>query len=103
MKIIYNKLIPFKGFRAINLFGVVFARQEAGKLPASIIRHETIHTAQMQELWYVPFYLIYFIEWLVRLLQHGNAYQNISFESEAYAMQDNPEYLSSRRRWAMWR
>ena len=27
MKLIYNKFIPFKGFRAINLFGVCFVRE----------------------------------------------------------------------------
>ena len=27
-KIIYNKFIPFKGYVAINLFGIIFARKE---------------------------------------------------------------------------
>ena len=26
MKIIHNKFIPFKGYKAINLFGIVFVR-----------------------------------------------------------------------------
>lgn len=29
MKIIYNNLIPFKGYKAINLFGLVFVRKGA--------------------------------------------------------------------------
>lgn len=29
MKIIRNKYIPFKGFRAINIFGVLFVRGNA--------------------------------------------------------------------------
>lgn len=29
MKIIYNDIIPFQGFKAINLFGILFARKEA--------------------------------------------------------------------------
>ena len=29
MKIIYNNIIPFKGFKCINLFGVLFARKDA--------------------------------------------------------------------------
>jgi hypothetical protein len=41
MKIIYNKVIPFKGFKAINLFGFLFARKP---LSESDINHETIHT-----------------------------------------------------------
>nr|DAE36180.1 MAG TPA: hypothetical protein [Bacteriophage sp.] len=28
MKIIYNDIIPFPGFAAINLFGVIFARKK---------------------------------------------------------------------------
>lgn len=26
MKVIYNKFIPFKGYKAMNLFGIVFAK-----------------------------------------------------------------------------
>jgi hypothetical protein len=29
MKIIYNKIIPFPGYKAINLFGILFARKNA--------------------------------------------------------------------------
>ena len=28
MKIIYNNTIPFKGFKAMNLFGVLFVRND---------------------------------------------------------------------------
>lgn len=27
MKVVYNNLIPFKGYKAINLFGIIFARK----------------------------------------------------------------------------
>lgn len=43
--IIYNNIIPFKGFDAINLFGVIFARKEYGELSDKVINHEKIHTA----------------------------------------------------------
>lgn len=39
MKIIYNKWIPFKGFCAINLFGVIFARKGCKVTPRTI-NHE---------------------------------------------------------------
>ena len=29
MKIIRNKIIPFKGFKAINLFGILFVRGDS--------------------------------------------------------------------------
>lgn len=103
MKIIYNKYIPFKGFLAINLFGVMFVRGTWRDINARILNHEKIHTAQMRELGYLPFYLLYVLEWLIRLLGKGNAYRKISFEREAYANEGNPQYLGSRRRWAMWR
>lgn len=32
MKIIYNDIIPFKGYKAINLFGIVFARKSGRPL-----------------------------------------------------------------------
>ena len=105
MKVIYNKVIPFKGFKAINLFGFLFAR----KLLLEIdINHETIHTEQMKELLYIGFYIIYFLEWLWRFLftkdrfTH-NAYRNISFEKEAYEHQHDLDYLKNRKSYAMWR
>lgn len=103
MKIIYNKIIPFKGFAAINLFGVVFARKEHYPLSTATINHEAIHTAQMRELLYVGFYFSYLIEWVVQLFMKGNAYRNISFEKEAYAHQSDAGYLQNRRRWTQWR
>ena len=81
--VIENKLIPFKGFKAINLFGVIFVRKGA-RMTSTDFNHEAIHTAQMKELGYVFFYVLYVIEWLYRLCKSGNAYRNISFEREAY-------------------
>lgn len=103
MKLIINKWIPFKGFRAINLFGVCFVR-EGCAMPPHSINHEKIHTAQMKELWYVGFYLLYFFEWLARLVVSPTiAYRSISFEREAYDNQYNYDYLKSRKRFAQWR
>lgn len=102
MKIIRNKVIPFKGFKAINLFGVLFVREEA-VLSEADINHEAIHTAQMKEMLYVGFYLWYAVEWLVRLVQHRDAhtaYRNVSFEREAYANQADLAYLQQRKPWS---
>lgn len=102
MKIIRNSIIPFKGFAAINIFGVLFARKDS-HLNVYTLNHESIHTAQIKELGYILFYLIYFVEWLVRLTQKGNAYRNISFEREAYSHEYDLKYLSNRHRYAQWR
>ncbi len=107
MKIIRNKYIPFKGFRAINLFGVLFVRGNA-EISERTIRHETIHTKQMQEMLYVFFYLWYCIEyvyhvfwyaWKVNKKKAKSAYHAISFEREAYANEMNIGYPSYRKFW----
>lgn len=99
MKIIYNNIIPFKGYKAINLFGVLFVRN-GKKMSDEDLNHEAIHTAQMKELAYVFFYLWYVIEWLIRLclnkFQGHKAYRAISFEREAYYNQSYLKYLNER-------
>lgn len=103
MRIIYNKVIPFKGFKAVNLFGVLFVR-EGVKVTYILRNHEEIHTAQMRELWYVGFYLLYFLEWLYRLVTPPKtAYKDISFEREAKMYERKTTYLKTRRKFAMWR
>ncbi len=108
MKIIYNNLIPFKGFIAINLFGIIFVRNEYKNYinydnkydnRNYIINHESIHTKQIKELGYIFFYIWYFIEWILRL-PFGNAYCNISFEREAYANEKNGRYLQTRKHYS---
>ena len=89
MKIVYNNFIPFKGFSAINLFGVLFARKGV-KISKKIINHELIHTAQMKELYYVLFYIIYIYYYAM----HG--YKDNPFEREAYLNQSKDNYLNER-------
>ena len=106
MKIIYNNLIPFKGFQAINLFGVIFARKEYKELPKKVLNHEAIHTAQMKELLYIPFYVLYAIEYLINLIKYQNndkAYYNISFEREAYRYERQLDYLRERQHFAQYK
>ena len=98
MRIIRNNILPFKGFSAMNLFGILFVRKNA-RLSEKTLNHERIHTAQWRELWYVVFLLLYPVEWIIRL-PNGNAYRNISFEREAYANDDNSTYLETRKRFA---
>ena len=91
MKIIYNNIIPFKGFKAMNLFGVLFVRNDI-KTPMDEIdiNHEAIHTEQYKEMLWIKIFI------------YGNihkAYRNISFEREAYQNEHNLEYLSNRKRY----
>ena len=94
--IIHNRLLPFKGFNAMNLCGIIFARPGV-QVSAVMMNHERIHTRQMLELLIIGFYLWYVAEWLVRLTQKGNAYRRISFEREAYAHEHDLGYLAHRK------
>lgn len=100
MKVIYNKYLPSKGYAAINILGLIFARKECKPLSKVTENHERIHTAQMKELLYVFFYLWYGIEWVIRFIQYMDrkeAYYNISFEREAYVNQSSTDYLKYRK------
>jgi len=102
MKIIRNNIIPFAGYKCINLFGILFVRGNA-RIDDITLNHEKIHTAQMKEMLYVFFYLWYVIEWFIRLFAFKGAkfaYRNISFEREAYQREGDLTYLSRRKMFA---
>lgn len=102
MKIIYNNIIPFNGYKAINIFGLIFARKDSKKLTEEQINHEAIHTAQMKELLYIPFYLWYCVEYIIKRWSRTQkeAYHDISFEREAYDNEENMQYLSNRKHYS---
>lgn len=94
MKIIYNIFIPFPGFTAMMLFGVIFARKKYKPLSDIVVNHEAIHNAQamMDFGSYWKYYWNYFKLWL----QHG--YSKHPMELEAYSYQGTPYYLSRRQK-----
>lgn len=114
-KVIPNRLLPLPGFAAINLFGLLFTRKGV-TVDDTLLRHEEIHTRQMREMGYLPFYLWYLAEWTVRVLYRllalpftpraerrrrlYDAYARLWFEREAYLHADDPAYLSRRRPYA---
>ena len=101
MKIVRTTILPFRGFSAINLMGVLFVHPGV-YLSNELMNHERIHSAQQREMLFVFFYMAYLAEWIMRLPMRGNAYRNISFEREAYANQRNLDYLHTRPHYA-WR
>ncbi|MDO4511430.1 MAG: hypothetical protein Q4B68_06415 [Bacteroidales bacterium] len=101
MKIVHNPFLPFRGYKAVNVLGVMLVRRGM-EVTEVDIRHERIHTRQMLELGILPFYVLYVLEWLVRLPMRGNAYRSISFEREAYAHERDKHYLQQRPLYA-WR
>ena len=103
--IVYNNIIPFKGYMAITLYPFIFVRNEYKKKVNDItLNHEHIHCEQEKELLLVFFYIIYCIEYIFNIFKYGNAhvaYKNISFEKEAYANEGNLNY--KHKLFAQWR
>lgn len=95
--IVKSKLVPKR--TCVNLFGT-FWTQDKSWIDKYVVNHERIHTRQQLELLFIPFYILYILEWLFRLVQyrkHHEAYMNISFEREAYANGHNLGYLPKRK------
>ena len=91
-------LIP-KGYRGLALFPFVFVKYALDKKNEFFVNHERIHLRQQLEMLVIPFFVWYFLEFLVRFIQYGNfdlAYRNISFEREAYAKEKDLGYLKQR-------
>ena len=101
MPIIKQKIIPFgKNFFAINLCGIIFAKGDCNEIT---LNHERIHSRQILELFVLPFYIWYVVEWTIRYIRCRNwmmAYHNISFEREAYRNQNNLTYLKHRKNYS---
>lgn len=82
---------------AITLGPLIFSR---GKLSEVTRNHESIHWAQYKETLFLGFLLIYTAYWLlgiIRFRSGSQAYYMIPFEQEAYANEDDFDYLSNRK------
>lgn len=126
-KVIYNNIIPFKGYTAITILPFIFARKSAKWLKDYALNHESIHLRQQLEVlilsafiialliclfnlswWWMlvslfVYYAWYGTEWLIRLaICHDThyAYKNIAFEQEAYINQYDMSYLGNRKLFA---
>lgn len=107
MKICRNKIIPFQGYKYINLFGIIFTRSKNLKLNDIEYVHESIHTLQMKYMLYIFFYLFYFFEYIIKLCVSActkdkgkydtfdYAYRSVSFEQIAYGNEKNIKYLDT--------
>tara|TARA_R100001015_G_C4635130_1_gene203604 strand:- start:10370 stop:10738 length:369 start_codon:yes stop_codon:yes gene_type:complete len=85
---------------AITLGPIVISRDEMSEITK---RHETIHYQQYIELAFIGFPILYLVFWLNNLLkgQDGDtAYYSIPFEAEAYANDEDENYLENRKRYS---
>lgn len=101
MKIIRNNIIPFGGYKLINICGIIFAKKNA-EISEIDLNHEKIHSCQIFEMLIIFFYLWYGIEWFIRFFFSKDrftkyAYKNMTFEREAYINQENMNYISKRK------
>lgn len=93
---ILDRLGIFMKIGGITLWPFIIIRPNRGEVT---INHEYIHIKQQQELLVIPFYILYVLEWLIRLIQYKDtrkAYYNITFEREAYRNEKNLKYLQKR-------
>lgn len=118
IKLKYSKIIPLPGWYALTLFNCIYrnVKYKNRSISKRTLNHESIHIQQEldfvggNEKLYVLggciFYILYFIEWLVKLLiscftlGKVRAYRSISFEGEAYNNEKNYTYLENRKRFA---
>ena len=99
--IVSRYLIP-KGYRGITLFPFVILKNPLDRQNRVLVNHEKIHIRQQLEFLIIPFFLWYFVEYGLRLIQYKNknvAYRNISFEREAYSNEFNLDYIKNRKLW----
>lgn len=106
MKVITNDLIPFGYAKYINICGIIFTKSNNLKLSKQEETHEGTHTLQGKYLLWIFFYLIYVIEWILKIpismfCNRGKygvlryTYRSISFEQVAYYNEDNEDYLKT--------
>jgi hypothetical protein len=90
----------YRNYVGLSLWPFIILKEDALKRDETLINHERIHLKQQRELLILPFYILYISEWLLRTLLYLDsyrAYQNISFEREAYANEEDKGYLSRRK------
>lgn len=130
MKVIYNSIIPFKGYKAMLTLFILWVRTEyKDKMDKYDLNHEKIHSYQQLEIWLLasiisalilfltplPWWwmlfapvipiLIYILCWLIEIAlpPYDKAYKNICFETEAYYNEHDLNYLGKKRKFFTFR
>lgn len=97
----YIVRVNFMRVTGMAIFPFVFIKNK--KPGPVLLHHEQIHLRQQLEMGFIPFYVWYLVEYLIRLVQyrdHYRAYRNISFEREAFENEASLMYLRGRPFWA---
>lgn len=87
---------------AMAIYPFILVKSKAHKNDTVLVNHEKIHHQQQLELLLIPFYVLYFLNYVINLLiyrSHYQAYLNIAFEKEAYQHECEINYLAKRKRY----
>ena len=106
MIIVCQNLLKNTKINGITLFPFILLKKPLVLFPVFLFNNEKNHIRQKLELLVIFFYLWYVIEyyyWYFRLKDSFLAYKYISFEREAYAMEDDLNYLETRKIWSFWK
>ena len=99
---ILDRLSLFMRIGGITLWPWIIIRPNHRNM-MKLINHESIHIKQQEELLVIPFYLLYVLEWIIKLFVYGGprgAYRNLSFEREANKFESDYTYIRTRNFWA---
>lgn len=91
---------------AMAIYPFMLFKNKRVSLDSRVIRHELIHFRQQLELLVLPFYILYLLNYLLYLIihrDHDKAYHKICFELEAYANDQDADYLLDRNMFAWFR
>jgi hypothetical protein len=102
MILIVSKYLVPKGFRGLTVSPFVVLRERNAQDYLVLMNHERIHLRQQIELLVLPFFVLYGLDYLVKLIRYRDknlAYRNVVFEQEAYENENDLEYLKSRSFW----
>ena len=97
MKVICNSILPIgKNKVSMTLYPFIFVkRKHAALFTTKVLNHELIHEAQIKELGLIGFYIMYLWFFVKGGYKRANP-----FELEAYAHDDDLDYLKHREKYA---
>ena len=100
MFVIVKKFLIPKGYSGLTVFPFIILSNKKDIDNQIMLNHEKIHIKQQIELLILPFFVWYFVDFLIQFVKFGNinqAYRNIIFEKEAYQNEHNLNYLKTRK------
>lgn len=102
--LIFSKYFFFSTFNALAIWPFIILKDKKLMDDGVLMNHEKIHLRQQVEMLWLPFFIFYLVEFLLKLIIYKKpklAYFNLSFEREAYQNEQNLNYLRNRKFWTV--